>query len=108
MQIAQRTAGGGEIVLALDGELDLATAEPLRKSLLEAIQNDGNGVAVDMTRCSFIDSTGLRILVEAARRLGHQGQRLHLIGMRDQPRRVFELTMGGRLEMFRLSGDSAG
>ena len=102
MEIAQTTGGGGETVLALDGELDLATAEPLRQTLLDAIENDGQGVAVDMTRCSFIDSTGLRILVEAGRRLGRDGQRLRLIGMRDQPRRVFELTMGGRFEMFQL------
>ena len=71
--------------------------------LLEAIENDGSGVAVDMRGCSFIDSTGLRILVEAARRLGREGQRLRLIGMSEQPLRVFELTMGGRLELFQLS-----
>ena len=103
MQIARETGGNGEIVLALDGELDLGTAEPVRQSLLDAIENDGHGVAVDMRACSFIDSTGLRILVEAARRLGREGQRLRLIGMADQPLRVFELTMGGRLEMFQLS-----
>ena len=103
MEIAQREGGVGEVVLALDGELDLGTAEPLRESLLQAIENDGHGVALDMSGCSFIDSTGLRILVEAARLLGREGQRLRLIGMRDQPLRVFELTMGGRLDLFQLS-----
>ena len=103
MEIVAQRGGNGEIVLALDGELDLGTAEPLRESLFDAIEHDGHGVAVDMRGCSFIDSTGLRILVEAARRLGHEGQRLQLIGMCDQPRRVFELTMGGRFEMFHLS-----
>ena len=103
MEIARKEGGSGELVLTLDGELDLGTAEPLRESLLEAIETDGHGVAVDMSGCSFIDSTGLRILVEAARLLGRDGQRLRLIGMRDQPLRVFELTMGGRLELFQVS-----
>ena len=103
MEIARRDGGSGELVLAVDGEVDLGTAEPLRQSLLDAIQANGRGVAIDMTRCSFIDSTGLRIIVEAARLLGRDGQRLRLIGMRDQPLRVFELTMGGRLEMFQLA-----
>src|SRR3954463_10631708 len=103
MQIARGTGGNGETVLALDGELDLGTAEPLRESLFDAIENDGGGVAVDMSSCSFIDSTGLRVGAEGARRLGREGQRLRLIGMADQPLRVFELTMGGRLEMFHLS-----
>lgn len=107
MEIALKTGGRGEVVLALDGELDLGTAEPLRDSLLKAIESDGAGVAVDMTRCLFIDSTGLRILVEAARLLGREGQRLQLIGLRDQPLRVFELTMGGRLDMFQVA-DAAG
>ena len=98
-----RTGGMGEVVLALDGELDLGTAEPLRDTLMHAIENDGNGVAVDMRRCSFIDSTGVRILVEAARHLGRDGRRLQLIGICDQPRRVFELTLGGRFELFTLS-----
>jgi anti-anti-sigma factor len=102
MEIVAQTGGSGETVIALDGELDLGTAGSLRESLFEAIENDGRGVAVDMRRCSFIDSTGLRVLVEAARRLGREGQRLRLIGMSDQPLRVFELTMGGRLELFHL------
>ena len=103
MEIVARKGGHGETVLALEGELDLGTAEPLRESLFEVIESHGDGVAVDMSECSFIDSTGLRILVEAARRLGRDGQRLRLIGMSDQPLRVFELTMGGRVEMFQLS-----
>lgn len=90
-------------MLALDGELDLSTAPPFRESLFEAIESDGQGVAIDMTACTFIDSTGLRILVEAARSLGRDGRRLQLIGLREQPLRVFELTMGGRLEMFQLT-----
>jgi anti-sigma B factor antagonist len=103
MEIVARKGGHGETVLALEGELDLGTAEPLRESLFEVIEGAGDGVAVDMSECSFIDSTGLRILVEAARHLGRDGRRLRLIGMSDQPRRVFDLTMGGRVEMFQLS-----
>jgi anti-anti-sigma factor len=102
MEIESRTGREGEIVVALEGELDLATAEPVREMLLQAIGDDGQGVALDMSRCSFIDSSGLRILVEAGRQLGRDGRRLQLIGMRDQPRKVFELTMGGRLDMFQL------
>ena len=102
MQIAVKEGGGGATILELDGELDLGTADPFRTSLLEAIERNGGGIAVDMSRCSFVDSTGLRILVEAARMLGRDGRRLRLIGLRDQPLRVFELTMGGRSEMFQL------
>ena len=55
MEIVAQRGGNGEIVLALDGELDLGTAEPLRESLFDAIEHDGHGVAVDMRGCSFID-----------------------------------------------------
>jgi anti-sigma B factor antagonist len=100
MEIAQRSDGDGATVVALDGEFDLATAPQVRDAVLGAVGGNGERVAVDMTACTFIDSTGLRILVEAGRKMQERGQKLALIGLRDQPLKIFELALGGRWEMF--------
>ncbi len=103
MEIRQQERADGTTVVELEGELDLATAPAARDSVIDAIATDGDGVAVDMSACTFIDSTGLRILVEAGRLLQRDGRRLELIGLRDQPLKIFELALGGRWEMFRLT-----
>ena len=55
-----------EVVVSLDGELDLATVEPLSGILREILEQRPATVALDMARVSFIDSTGIRCLVNAA------------------------------------------
>jgi anti-anti-sigma factor len=54
---------GGQRV-ALRGELDLATAGHLETALSEA----SRPVVLDLTRLTFMDSTGVRVLLEAAER----------------------------------------
>lgn len=64
----------GGAVVALRGELDLATSPQLRTALVELIgQPSVRCVVVDMGGVTFIDSTGVHVLVEAARRLRRCG-----------------------------------
>ncbi len=59
------------IVVTVRGELDIATAPDLEKSLVEAGAAD-LPVSVDVTEVTFLDSTGLKVLVRSARQLeGH-------------------------------------
>jgi anti-sigma B factor antagonist len=53
-------------VIRARGEFDSSTAELLR-SPLDAARTDGVTVLVDLAGVSFIDSAGLRVLLEAAR-----------------------------------------
>ena len=54
--------GGGACHVALRGELDLATAARLEQALAEA----GDEVVLDLRGLTFMDSTGVRVLLEAA------------------------------------------
>jgi anti-sigma B factor antagonist len=53
-------------VLRVGGELDLSTAGQLRAQL-EAVRGAGLTALLDMSGVRFIDSSGLRVLLEAAR-----------------------------------------
>jgi len=60
----------GSVVLRLRGELDMATAPRLRQAVQAALDADPltSTLTVDLGGISFIDSTGIGVLVAAARR----------------------------------------
>ena len=67
------------IVEAAD-ELDMATAPDLRHSLMHVI-NEGNlHVVLDLTKVTFIDSSGFAVLITALKRLRASGGDLRLAG----------------------------
>lgn len=58
-------------VLAVIGEVDLATAPAFRGAMVEAAAaagREGRGLAVDLTGCDLIDSVGLGIVLGGLRR----------------------------------------
>jgi anti-anti-sigma factor len=60
------TRENGACRVALRGELDLGTAAQLEQALAEA----GDDVLLDLRGLTFMDSTGVRVLLEAAERGG--------------------------------------
>ena len=64
-------------VLAVSGELDIATAPALREALDELWQLGWSDVAIDASGISFIDSTGLGMLLSLSRAaVAAEGRRL--------------------------------
>ena len=62
------------VVVDVVGELDALTAPQLRRRLDDLIEEQGNlHVAVDLGATTFVDSTGLTVLVDAAARLEAKG-----------------------------------
>ena len=59
-------------VLAVKGEIDMATSGQLRTALAQAISVDPH-VVVDMAGVAFIDVMGLRVVLEAADKLNGDG-----------------------------------
>ncbi|MDQ6728005.1 MAG: STAS domain-containing protein [Actinomycetota bacterium] len=76
----------------LVGELDLATADDLRDELVRLASSGATLVTVDMTDLSFIDSTGLSVLVSALKRLRLQGGEMTLRSPGPGTRKVLEIT----------------
>ena len=88
---------GGVIRLHLSGELDMATVPELERSIEAAEAAGHEAVVLDATYLSFIDSSGLRGVLEAHRRMSERQRTLVLTGAGAQVRRVLELT--GTLEL---------
>jgi anti-sigma B factor antagonist len=64
------TVDGDWGVLLVSGEVDLAAAPELRTCLAELADVGVRHLVVDLRRVTFLDSTGVGVLVAAARRLG--------------------------------------
>ncbi len=86
------TEEAGAAVLVVRGEVDLSSAPQLRQRLLGLATAGPTTVVVDLTDVSFIDSTGLGVLVSALKRLRAEGGDLRLVVNRPQIAKVLEIT----------------
>ncbi len=81
--------GGVRVVLA--GELDMATSDRLRDALDRAVAGGGR-VQLDLSRVTFIDSYGLRILVSAHGVVPAGSGAFEIVAASQQAKRTFEVT----------------
>jgi anti-sigma B factor antagonist len=77
-------------VVRIAGELDLATAPTIWAALEEALAG-GDELVLDLSDVTFIDSSGLSVLVRAFQVLGSSGT-LTVRSPNPQARRLFELA----------------
>ena len=93
LDVTEERAEPGNRVIALRGELDVATVGSLRGVLGPAVDDpDTRLVVVDLTEVTFIDSTGLMTLLNALRRLVRRGGRLVLACSNPTVLRLFAIT----------------
>ena len=83
----------GDVVrVSVVGELDAASAPRLQRSLDAVIGVSAGAVVLDMSGVSFIDSTGLRVLLVLQQRLSAQRRPLTLGDVSVQTRRLLDLS----------------
>ena len=88
LSIDVRAADAGRaLVVVVAGEIDMATAPQLESCLTDHADRD---VTVDLSEVTFVDSTGLAVLVSARRVLGDAGHTLRTTGEQDKVRMVLE------------------
>ncbi|MQY04587.1 STAS domain-containing protein [Actinomadura macrotermitis] len=82
----------GHTVIALSGELDLATTAALRERMLVALDQAAAPVVVDLSGVSFCDAAGLALLVGARRRARAHRLGLSLAAPRPPVRKLLRIT----------------
>jgi anti-sigma B factor antagonist len=65
---------GTETVVALCGELDVASSQGFTEELIGLIDGGTTELVIDLTQLAFIDSTGLSAILQANRKLDGKGQ----------------------------------
>jgi anti-sigma B factor antagonist len=82
----------GAAVMALSGELDMATAPIFRENLAEVEDSGAVTIMLDLREVTFISSSGMKEFVEARGRAQDNGHRLLMSGASPAARRLFDLT----------------
>lgn len=90
----------GEARLTLEGELDLASSTQVEEQLAGLEAQRPTRIVIDLGGLAFIDSTGLRTLIQADQRAREAGTEMILRPGDDSIQRVFELT--GALDVLRF------
>jgi anti-sigma B factor antagonist len=99
---AVRLPGDWQLVRA-SGELDLACVPRLRAVLATS----GSRVVLDLRGVTFLDASGLGVLVTASYRARRAGGAVRLVGASSQVRRVVTITsLDGVLGLFDSMGDA--
>ncbi len=92
-------------VLALAGEIDLHESAQVRQRLESVLAQKPRRLLIDLTAVSYIDSSGLAVLIEAFQRIQSQGGPLALCGLQPAVRDIFEIA---RLDqVFKIYPDQA-
>jgi anti-anti-sigma factor len=91
---------GGTASISLAGEFDLASARQMEESLSSIEESKPARLVVDLGQLAFIDSTGLRLLLQADVRARERGGELVLRPGDAAVQRVFEVT--GALDVLRF------
>lgn len=91
-------SGRGRTVVTVRGELDLATADRLWLEL-EPLLQPRTVVVLDGSGITFLDSSGLRVLLQAGKRAAADGAAFRLVAPQPAVQRVLEIAgTGGHLD----------
>ena len=79
-------------VLPLEGEIDLHVSPRVAASLGAMIDQKPQRLVVDLSRVSYIDSSGLAVLIKAMQNVEAYGGKFILAGLQDNVRPIFEIA----------------
>jgi anti-sigma B factor antagonist len=79
-------------VFPLEGEIDLHISPAVAISLQEIISKKPARLLVDLSRVSYVDSSGLAVLIDAMQKVQKYGGTFGVVGMQESVRSIFEIA----------------
>lgn len=82
------------LLVRLKGEIDLAVADTLRESLEKELDSNTQikYLIINLTGVTYIDSSGLGVLLGRYRRVTKYGGRVFIVGAKAQVRKVLDIS----------------
>ena len=99
VEFGAESQGGPTVTVA--GEVDIQTSPILEEQLVSVLDQGLSSVVVDLGQVTFLDSTGLSVLLAGLKRCQTAGGNLRVVSPQPNVRRVFAVT--GLSEAFQLA-----
>ena len=93
LDVTLAQASAGTPILTLRGELDVSTAPQVEQALRQLEENGTSAIVVDLRGLTFLDSSGLRLILEADGRARREDRRLLVVPGPPEVQRVFRVTL---------------
>ena len=87
------TENGGVAVLALKGELDISGIARVEEELRQVEEKSPGAVVLDLRGLTFMDSSGLRLVLEADMRARREARRFAIVPGPESVHRVFLIAL---------------
>jgi anti-sigma B factor antagonist len=82
----------GTAVVAVSGEIDVYTSPILQERLVEVLRDGSSSIVLDLSDVTFLDSTGLGVLITGLKRCRSAGGDLVLVTAQANVLKVLEIT----------------
>jgi anti-sigma B factor antagonist len=90
-------------VLSLEGEIDLHVSPRVAVSLRQMTAKKPKQLVVDLSRVTYLDSSGLAVLIEAMQNVEKHKGKFAIVGVQETVRSIFDIA---RLDqVFRIFPD---
>ena len=94
--------GQERVVVRVFGEIDIATADYVGNRLTELVESGYTELIADLREVTFIDSTGIRMLITSYNRAKQVGSKVSIVVGGGETRRILEMT--GLLDHLEIEG----
>lgn len=85
-------AQGDVTIVEIEGTLIVGNRQEFKQKVLDELDKGARKLLVDFSRTTYIDSSGLGVLVSLAKRVRELGGDLRLADLNDDLQTLFELT----------------
>ncbi len=92
MRIVSNNLENGELLVKIEGEVDVYTSIDLKKELTKLVEADEKNIIIDLENVNYMDSSGLGVLVALLKELKKIGGELKLISLPVSVKKIFDLT----------------
>lgn len=87
----------GQVKVVLSGKIYVEEASDIRSKLLRFLEQGQHHFSIHMDQVSYIDSSGLGVLIAIHKRVQEHEGRLTIYGLRGSVRELFDLTRLNRV-----------
>ena len=90
--VMDNTIENGKLRVLLKGEVDISTAPEFKTRLYELVGEGDKDIELFCEELSYIDSTGLGILVGALKRVKKNEDSVYIYRLKDNIKKLFRIT----------------